>query len=430
MLASLVSCLWLSFDPNLEGFSHHRLLNALNSIIGSSPPTLSLKRLIESVAHSDATVLIIGESGTGKELVAKSLHDCSPRAEKNLVPVNCGAIPRELIESELFGHKRGSFTGAVADRVGRFELAHGGTLFLDEIGDLALDMQVKLLRAIQERVVEPVGGGKPVKVDVRVVAATHKDLEQEVEAGRFREDLYYRLNVLPLTTPPLRDRREDIPALVRHFSKLHASKGLPPIEPTPALIEALMGYQWPGNIRELSNLMARFSALFAGRKVCLGDIPREMLPKGLRNAPGVQDISVPRSPPAAAAKAATAAPTRPAAASAVDEQDALLGITTPAEPIVAGTSRPLVAPGDYNPVEDLISLAQGAPLVVLDGVPLKKRLTDIERALIEQALEQADGNVSKTARLLSVQRTTLIEKINKYDLKCRPEADAAGADAP
>jgi sigma-54 specific flagellar transcriptional regulator A len=400
-------------------------LNALNSIIGSSPPTLSLKRLIESVAHSDATVLIIGESGTGKELVAKSLHDCSPRAEKNLVPVNCGAIPRELIESELFGHKRGSFTGAVADRVGRFELAHGGTLFLDEIGDLALDMQVKLLRAIQERVVEPVGGGKPIKVDVRVVAATHKDLEYEVEAGRFREDLYYRLNVLPLTTPPLRERREDIPALMRHFSKLHASKGLPPIEPTPALIEALMGYQWPGNIRELSNLMARFSALFAGRKVCLGDIPREMLPKGLRNAPGVQDISVPRSAPAAAPAVA-----RTAAAPATDEQDALLGITAPAEPIVARSARPLVAPGDYNPVEDLISLAQGTPLVVLDGVPLKKRLTDIERALIEQALEQADGNVSKTARLLSVQRTTLIEKINKYELKCRPEADATGTDAP
>ncbi len=426
MLASLVSCLWLSFDPNLEGFSHHRLLNALNSIIGSSPPTLSLKRLIESVAHSDATVLIIGESGTGKELVAKSLHDCSPRAEKNLVPVNCGAIPRELIESELFGHKRGSFTGAVADRVGRFELAHGGTLFLDEIGDLALDMQVKLLRAIQERVVEPVGGGKPIKVDVRVVAATHRDLEHEVEAGRFREDLYYRLNVLPLTTPHLRERREDIPALMRHFSKLHASRGLPPIEPTPALIEALMGYQWPGNIRELSNLMARFSALFAGRKVCLGDIPREMLPKGLRNAPGVQDISLPRSAPAATAAPAAA---RSAAASAADEHDALLGITAPAETIVASTARPLVAPGDYNPVEDLISLAQGTPLVVLDGVPLKKRLTDIERALIEQALEQADGNVSKTARLLSVQRTTLIEKINKYDLKCRPEADATGTDA-
>jgi sigma-54 specific flagellar transcriptional regulator A len=401
-------------------------LNALNSIIGSSPPTLSLKRLIESVAHSDATVLIIGESGTGKELVAESLHGCSPRAEKNLVPVNCGAIPRELIESELFGHKRGSFTGAVADRVGRFELAHGGTLFLDEIGDLALDMQVKLLRAIQERVVEPVGGGKPIKVDVRVVAATHKDLEQEVEAGRFREDLYYRLNVLPLTTPPLRERREDIPALMRHFSKLHASRGLPPIEPTPALIEALMGYQWPGNIRELSNLMARFSALFAGRKVCLGDIPREMLPKGLRNAPGVQDISLPRSAPAATAAPAAA---RSAAVAAADEQDALLDITASAETIVASTARPLVAPGDYNPVEDLISLAQGTPLVVLDGVPLKKRLTDIERALIEQALEQADGNVSKTARLLSVQRTTLIEKINKYDLKCRPEADATGTDA-
>jgi sigma-54 specific flagellar transcriptional regulator A len=395
-------------------------LNALNSIIGSSPPTLSLKRLIESVAHSDATVLIIGESGTGKELVAKSLHDCSPRAEKNLVPVNCGAIPRELIESELFGHKRGSFTGAVADRVGRFELAHGGTLFLDEIGDLALDMQVKLLRAIQERVVEPVGGGKPVKVDVRVVAATHKDLEQEVEAGRFREDLYYRLNVLPLATPPLRERREDVPALVRHFAKLHASRGQPPIEPSPALIEALMGYPWPGNIRELSNLMARFSALFAGRKVCLKDIPREMLPKGLRNAPGVEDTPTVRAAP----PSDTTASARVTQTQEPDEQDALLGITSPAEPIVAKPSRPLVAPGDYNPVEDLISLAQGAPLVVLDGVPLKKRMTDIERALIEQALEQADGNVSKTARLLSVQRTTLIEKINKYDLKCKPEADA------
>ena len=149
VMASLVSCLWLSLDPNPEGFSRLKRLNALNSIIGTSPPTLSLKRLIESVAHSDATVLIIGESGTVKELVAKSLHDCSARAQKNLVPVNCGAIPLELIESELFGHKRGSFTGAVADRMGRFELAHGGTLFLDEIGDLALDMQVKLLRAIQ-----------------------------------------------------------------------------------------------------------------------------------------------------------------------------------------------------------------------------------------------------------------------------------------
>lgn len=392
-MASLVSCLWLSFDPNPEGFSRLKRLNALNSIIGTSPPTLSLKRLIESVAHSDATVLIIGESGTGKELVAKSLHDCSARAQKNLVPVNCGAIPRELIESELFGHKRGSFTGAVADRMGRFELAHGGTLFLDEIGDLALDMQVKLLRAIQERVVEPVGGGKPIKVDVRVVAATHKDLEEEVEAGRFREDLYYRLNVLPLTTPPLRERREDVPMLSRHFATLHASNGHRPIEPSPALLEEFMAYHWPGNIRELSNVIARFSALFAGRKVCYGDIPQDMLPRGLRDR-------TPKVTPN------TAAPT-PEGAAALDQADAPM----------RGSSAP-------NPIEDLICLAQGSPLVVLDGVPLKKRLTDIERSLIEQALEQADGNVSKTARILSVQRTTLIEKINKYDLKCKPEVDA------
>ena len=396
-MASLVSCLWLSFDPNPEGFSRLKRLNALNSIIGTSPPTLSLKRLIESVAHSDATVLIIGESGTGKELVAKSLHDCSARAQKNLVPVNCGAIPRELIESELFGHKRGSFTGAVADRMGRFELAHGGTLFLDEIGDLALDMQVKLLRAIQERVVEPVGGGKPIKVDVRVVAATHKDLEEEVEAGRFREDLYYRLNVLPLTTPPLRERREDVPMLSRHFATLHASNGHRPIEPSPALLEEFMAYHWPGNIRELSNVIARFSALFAGRKVCYRDIPQDMLPRGLRDR-------TPKATPKASPN--TAAPT-PEGAAALTQADDITRVSS--------------AP---NPIEDLICLAQGSPLVVLDGVPLKKRLTDIERSLIEQALEQADGNVSKTARILSVQRTTLIEKINKYDLKCKPEVDA------
>ena len=396
-MASLVSCLWLSFDPKPEGFSRLKRLNALNSIIGTSPPTLSLKRLIESVAHSDATVLIIGESGTGKELVAKSLHDCSARAQKNLVPVNCGAIPRELIESELFGHKRGSFTGAVADRMGRFELAHGGTLFLDEIGDLALDMQVKLLRAIQERVVEPVGGGKPIKVDVRVVAATHKDLEEEVEAGRFREDLYYRLNVLPLTTPPLRERREDVPMLSRHFATLHASNGHRPIEPSPALLEEFMAYHWPGNIRELSNVIARFSALFAGRKVCYRDIPQDMLPRGLRDR-------TPKATPKASPN--TAAPT-PEGAAALTQADDITRVSS--------------AP---NPIEDLICLAQGSPLVVLDGVPLKKRLTDIERSLIEQALEQADGNVSKTARILSVQRTTLIEKINKYDLKCKPEVDA------
>jgi sigma-54 dependent transcriptional regulator, flagellar regulatory protein len=179
---------------------------SLDAIIGRSETILSLKRLIESVAQSDATVLVIGESGTGKELVARALHDHSQRAAKRFVPVNCGAIPKDLIESELFGHRKGAFTGAISDRMGRFELAQDGTLFLDEIGDLPLDMQVKLLRVLQERTVDPIGSNKPIDINVRVVAATHKDLEAEVQAGRFREDLYYRLNVLPVTTPPLRER--------------------------------------------------------------------------------------------------------------------------------------------------------------------------------------------------------------------------------
>jgi sigma-54 dependent transcriptional regulator, flagellar regulatory protein len=273
-------------------------------------------------------------------------------------------------------------------------------------------MQVKLLRAIQERVVEPVGGGKPIKVDVRVVAATHKDLEEEVEAGRFREDLYYRLNVLPLTTPPLRERREDVPMLSRHFATLHASNGHRPIEPSPALLEEFMAYHWPGNIRELSNVIARFSALFAGRKVCYRDIPQDMLPRGLRDR-------TPKATPKASPSTAAPTPEGAAALTHADQADQANQVdqVDQADAIMMASSAP-------NPIEDLICLAQGSPLVVLDGVPLKKRLTDIERSLIEQALEQADGNVSKTARILSVQRTTLIEKINKYDLKCKPEVDA------
>ncbi|MEN9768416.1 MAG: Nitrogen assimilation regulatory protein, partial [Pseudomonadota bacterium] len=179
--------------------------------IGKSPAAQAVRTLIDRVANSQATVLITGESGTGKELVARALHEQSQRHGGNFVPINCAAIPKDLIESELFGHRKGAFTGAMADRVGRFELAHGGTIFLDEIGDLPLDMQVKLLRVLQERQVDPVGGSKPVAIDVRVVAATHRDLEAEIAAGRFREDLYYRLNVLPLHTCPLRERPEDLP---------------------------------------------------------------------------------------------------------------------------------------------------------------------------------------------------------------------------
>jgi len=363
-------------------------------MIGQSQATLSLRSLIRSVAPSDATVLIIGESGTGKELVARALHEQSQRNKAQFVPVNCGAIPRELLESELFGHRKGAFTGAVADRVGRFELAHGGTLFLDEIGDLALDMQVKLLRVIQERTVDPVGSTKPVSVDVRVVAATHRDLEHEVTEGRFREDLYYRLNVLPVATPPLRDRIEDLPLLIEHFARLHANKGCSPVRFAESLMEELCAYAWPGNIRELSNLVARFSALFSGQQICYYDIPQSMLPRGLRE----------KSP-----KAATKPPAK----------------MNGHHPVNGQAQAPEVSHvnGAHNPVEDLITFTQGPALFALDGIPLKKKLTDFERTLIEQALDHADGNVSQTARLLNVQRTTLIEKINKYNLKARPEAD-------
>lgn len=403
---------------------------SLDALIGQSDSILSLKRLIESVAHSDATVLVIGESGTGKELVARALHDRSGRNQARFVPVNCGAIPRDLIESELFGHRRGSFTGAISDRTGRFELAQGGTLFLDEIGDLPLDMQVKLLRVLQERSIDPVGATKPVDIDVRVVAATHKDLEAEVEAGRFREDLYYRLNVLPLTTPPLRDRTEDIQTLCHHFSKVHAHPQRGPVKLTPVLSHELTQYHWPGNIRELSNLIARFSALFAGECICYPDVPQTMLPRGLRdrhpNGAKAQRVPVQLKMPVEDDKPlqplnGKTLPLETQPSSTTPSKTASLA----SEAHATSTHSSTLAHGNdsdgYNPIEDLIALAQGTPLPAIDAIPLKKRIADLEKALIDQALSQADGNVSQAARILNIQRTTLIEKINKYELKFKAD---------
>jgi len=392
---------------------------SLDAIIGRSESILSLKRLIESVAQSDATVLVIGESGTGKELVARALHDHSQRAAKRFVPVNCGAIPKDLIESELFGHRKGAFTGAISDRMGRFELAQDGTLFLDEIGDLPLDMQVKLLRVLQERSVDPIGSNKPIDINVRVVAATHKDLEAEVQAGRFREDLYYRLNVLPVTTPPLRERPEDIAALCEHFAKVHANLNKLPVELSERLMEELLSYPWPGNIRELSNLMARFSALFPGKSICYTDIPTMMLPKGLRDRlagdpAGTVTVKLPEPSPVQAA-AESGNSNIPVADTVAATDLADVGDAPSALP-----ETPL-GPADYNPIEDLIALAQGTPLPAIDSIPLKQRIAELEKTLIEQALQQAEGNVSQTARILAIQRTTLIEKINKYNLKAQAD---------
>jgi len=363
-------------------------------IIGRGEEMRALRGLISTVANSQATVLISGESGTGKELIARALHDESDRAGSRFVPVNCAAIPRELVEAELFGHRKGAFTGAVSDRVGRFELAHGGTLFLDEIGDLPLDIQVKLLRVLQERAVDPVGSMKSVDVDVRVVAASHKDLEAEVKAGRFREDLYYRLNVLPLHSPPLRRRVDDIPELAQFHAQRLAPKGRNAIRFSPDMLLALKSYHWPGNVRELINLVDRFTALFPGQEIGLRTVPAAMLPKGLA---ALRDELFGKI---AASNVLTLFPEVP------EEARDSLPETLDADPSE-----------DDNAVQDIIMLAQGMDELPSEGIQLKQRMAEIERHYIAQALELSEGNVSKTAKLLSLQRTTLIEKINKYELR-------------
>jgi sigma-54 dependent transcriptional regulator, flagellar regulatory protein len=372
------------------------------AFIGASAGAEAIRHLIERVASSAATVLITGESGTGKELVARALHDQSDRSGGNFVPINCAAIPKDLLESELFGHRKGAFTGAMADRIGRFELAHGGTIFLDEIGDLSLDMQVKLLRVLQERTVDPVGGLKSVAVDVRVVAATHRDLEAEIEAGRFREDLYYRLNVLPLNTPALRQRAQDVPALLTHFAEHFVGKGQTPITFTADFIEALKDYSWPGNVRELSNLVDRFNTLFSGQLLGLASVPSSLLPKGLR-AIQAERVSTP-----IVDSLEIVAPLNMKDAYHSANADVMNPFANPAPPLAMDL---------HNEVEDIIMLAQGLPSLPPEGLSLKDRLADIERDLIVQALARTDGNVSQTARLLNLQRTTLIEKLNKYDLR-------------
>jgi len=247
-------------------------------MIGDSPAMQRVREMIARVAPSDARVLVTGESGTGKELVAAAIHEGSTRRDRAYVRVNCAAIPRDLVESEMFGHERGAFTGATERRIGRFELAHAGTLFLDEVGDLGLDAQAKLLRAIEAKEVERVGGGKPVRVDVRVVSATNKDLPHCVAEGTFREDLFFRLNVIPITLPPLRERPGDVPALVRHFSVLHRARTGHPVPAwSEAAVELLARYRWPGNVRELANIVERLAILHAGSEVTAAHV-REVLP--------------------------------------------------------------------------------------------------------------------------------------------------------
>src|SRR5829696_4480661 len=248
-------------------------IESRHQIVGRSFSLRQVLDRVEKVAPTDARVLVTGENGTGKELVARAIHRLSPRADKAFIEVNCAAIPSELIESELFGHLKGSFTGAHEDRAGKFELADGGTLFLDEIGDMSLQAQAKVLRALQEGIVTRVGGAKPITVDVRVLAATNKDLEEEIKGGRFREDLYYRLNVIPLHVPPLRERREDIAMLVRHFTETYAREAnLRPKPFTDEALERMQRMDWPGNVRELRNTVERLMILASGATVAVDDV--------------------------------------------------------------------------------------------------------------------------------------------------------------
>ena len=368
--------------------------------IGDSDAVRAIRGLLPVVALSSSTVLITGESGTGKEIVARSLHDMSGRSAGNFVPINCAAIPKDLIESELFGHSKGAFTGAATDRKGRFELAHNGSIFLDEIGDLSLELQVKLLRVLQERVVDPVGGAKPVSINVRVIAATHRDLEAEILAGRFREDLYYRLNVLPISTPPLREREADVPLLLNFFAQRFMAEGEKPVSFSPDFMQALRAYSWPGNVRELSNLVDRFSTLYAGQRLSLRSLPAALLPKGLAalqllaNEGGLGDEDEAPVPEAPSWENSPVA-----------------------DGVVGEVSSQAYDESNASALEQMTFLSEGLAVLPPEGLSLKNRLAEIERDLISQALSRTKGNVSQTARILNLQRTTLIEKIQKFGLR-------------
>lgn len=333
-------------------------------LVGVSPLMLGVRRSISQVAERDVNVLITGESGTGKEVVAKNLHDLSNRQAGPFVPINCGAIPADLLESELFGHEKGAFTGAISSRPGRFELAQGGTLFLDEIGDMPLNMQVKLLRVLQERKFERIGGTKTLEADIRVIAATHKNLESMIASGDFREDLYYRLNVFPIEMPPLRERLSDLPLLIDTLLARLQSEGLEGFRFHSSALASLQQHEWPGNVRELSNLMERLAIMYPQGVVGVSELPQrfqhiaEPNPERYQQAEAAQSASVPISA---------------------------------AEPSL-----------DQLPEQ---------------GVNLKDHLELIEQKLIEQAIERCNGVVARAAEMLEIRRTTLVEKMRKYGIQ-------------
>ena len=354
---------------------------------GNSAAIRRVRRMIEQVAAHETTVLVTGESGTGKEVVARAVHDQSARRDRPFVAVNCGAIPSELLESELFGHEKGAFTGAITSRKGRFEMADGGTLFLDEIGDMTLPMQVKILRVLQERTYERVGSNRSVRCDVRIIAATHRNLEDSILKGSFREDLFYRLNVFPIEMPALRERLEDLPLLIEDLIEAMRRNGHGSVRLSADAVHALRAYHWPGNVRELSNLIERLAVLHPHALVGTAELPQRYR----------QNIVLPAVPEAAASIPAVAEEPEPIA---VNAKGGVLG--SMAMPLPASASTYLSA-----------TAAQLPP----DGVNLKDHIETIELALIRQALTQSSGVVAHAAKLLNTRRTTLVEKLRKYGLQ-------------
>jgi sigma-54 dependent transcriptional regulator, flagellar regulatory protein len=382
---------------------------------GTSAAIREVIALIRQVAEHDSTVLILGESGTGKEVVARAIHDLSLRRQRPFVAVNCGAIPAELLESELFGHEKGAFTGAIAARKGRFEIAEGGTLFLDEIGDMSPTMQVKLLRVLQERVFERVGNHVPIRCNVRIVAATHRNLEEAIGRGAFREDLYHRLNVFPVEMPPLRARLEDLPLLVRDFVALNIAEGRGPVQLSPRAMSALARQRWSGNVRELANLIERLSIVCSGRMAGIADLPAKYRPSDA---------------PAALEELATSGST---ADDTQDPRERILSELTSQTPESSPASEPRQTPEPTETLElpemrELLAAGSAAHLLdgpgsvaaltrlPEDGIDLRLHLLSIERRLIEQALERTGGTVAHAARLLNVRRTTLVEKLRKLGI--------------
>ena len=363
---------------------------------GSSAAIRQIGALIRQVAAHDSTVLVLGESGTGKEVAARAIHDLSPRRARPFVALNCGAIPAELLESELFGHEKGSFTGAIAARKGRFEIAEGGTLFLDEIGDMSPSMQVKLLRVLQERVFERVGNHVPIRCNVRIIAATHRNLEDAIGRGSFREDLYHRLNVFPIEMPALRARGEDLPHLVQEFIEQNVAEGRPRVQLSAGVLAILSQCSWTGNVRELSNLIERLSILCGDRPVEIADLPPRYRPAAAA-APVLAVLSV----------AADEIPATFAAGAALDSE---LLSDIQVLPLLEGLCVPATATA--VPTDATAALA----VLPSDGLDLRAHLACIERALIEQALQRAQGTVAQAARLLNLRRTTLVERLRKLEI--------------